>query len=286
MRILFTLVGSLMFLSVAAQSTVITHVINSSEDDAEQEGAFVDLNDLELDLGWDHGSQSLIGLHFRSVKLRPNAVLDSAYLQLTAQADLTDTLKAWILLEANPFPLNYNDSVGIAFDRSMVADSVLWAIAPCASGDLVTSPNLNYLIGLLIDQANWSPSGGLNFLIKPTQPALDSTRSEFECYAFEQSVPARRPQLVFHTDSSQVTGIAQDATSGLQALIYPNPTAGLLHIKDGASVLSWEVFSVSGERLLGGSDHLIDASNLPAGCYVIQVQRTSGTVRARFLRVD
>lgn len=53
--------------------------------------------------------------------------------------------------------------------------------------------------------------------------------------------------------------------------IYPNPATGLIHIKTGDRIEKFEIYSLSGQKLLEGNSPTINISGLVPGNYLIKV---------------
>lgn len=219
------------------QSVVHEVGIAQSNDDVEQEGDFVSLNDLELDLGWNQGEESKIGLIFRNANIDPGASIDSAYLRLMLQSALSDSLTVSIHLESEPFPLKYADTIGIDEGRSYVSTIVEWTLAPATAGTVVKSPDLSTLIQEGIALQNWGPSSGLNFLLTPNT-IDDSVYLEAEFFSFDQNDPTRRPRLFIELDGSFINDIAASAPSSANVVVFPNPSAGLVTINASSDIKS------------------------------------------------
>ena len=72
------------------------------------------------------------------------------------------------------------------------------------------------------------------------------------------------------TDSTDCFGgivSTMDTRSEAPSLVYPNPSAGRFHIRDGAT---WTVFRIDGTIVLHGSGAEIDISSEPPGVYFVR----------------
>lgn len=257
----------------------ITHevIISQSSDDAEQEGVVVTLNDLELDLGWDQGQESFIGLHFRDAHIDAGAVLDSAYLRLVHQQDLSDTLLVSISLESSAFPIKYVDTLGLREEREFFSNTIDWELYPASKGDTVTSPDLSSLLQEAVDLNDWGPSSGFNFSIRPMNAPVDSSRLEAEFYSSDQNVPARKPKLFIVIDSNDINGVASRNTGS--SVIYPNPSNGLITVRSEAVIQHIQVRDLRGRLVQDHSSIGVLSETLKIvekGVFLLMVENDRG----------
>ncbi|MEQ9187075.1 MAG: T9SS type A sorting domain-containing protein [Cryomorphaceae bacterium] len=233
--------------TIVRGQTVIHEVgIAQSNDDVEQEGDFVDLNDLELDLGWNLGEESKVGLFFRDVHLDTFGV-DSAFIRLTLQTDLTDTLEVYIQLESQAFPNEYTDTM-IDAGRSYFSTSIEWVIAPDTAGTDLFTPNLASLIASAFTLQDWGPSSGLNFLLRPKDLQNNTVHIEAEFFSYDQNQPSRRPRLFVETDQGNINGLhSYPASNGL--VVFPNPSHGQVEIKSEAMISRYVLRDVQGRSI-------------------------------------
>jgi hypothetical protein len=57
----------------------------------------------------------------------------------------------------------------------------------------------------------------------------------------------------------------------LQLLLMPNPASSVLHVLTDEEIVSAEVISLHGERVLSAREKKIDVSQLSSGCYLVMV---------------
>ncbi len=128
--------------------------VQASTDDAEQVGASMELQSLDLDLGDEH-----VGLRFDTFGLPPGAVIQSAYVQFTADESQSDpaevSIRAQVSVDAPTFSSDDDDITG----RSpLSAATVDWSIDPWSSGDAGAAqrtPDLAPLLQELVDLQGW-----------------------------------------------------------------------------------------------------------------------------------
>jgi len=270
--LLFTII-LLLANSVNSQSFEYIIPIENSFDDAEQEGSFVDVNDLELDLGYSNGEQSLIGLYFRSISMDAGSSVDSAVLLLTLQQDFDSALTVNILLENEANPSSYLDTITLKENRTFYAETISWTIPAGFKGDQIASPNLSSLMNKILNKNDWSPTSGVNFIIEPADLATDSFSNETQIYSYDQSQPSRRPQLMLVTDSANINGIS-DYQLHPSISIYPNPASDIIIIEGIDTPFQVAIFNLNGQlicRQENGHNQL-DLSNFEPGVYFVSVR--------------
>jgi hypothetical protein len=257
-----------------AQSFEYYIPIANSSDDAEQEGSFVDVNDLELDLGASNGEESLIGLFFRSISLDVESSVDSAIILLTLQQDFDSSLTVNILLENETNPESYVDSAELKENRSFYSESIAWTIQAGLKGEQIASPNLSSLLNQILSKNDWSPTSGVNFIIEPADLATDSFSNEIQIYSYDQSQSSRRPQLMLVTDSANINGVEAE-TQAYPIAIYPNPLSDLITVSGINTPFELNVFDVKGTLLLHqtATSKKIDLSELENGVYFMSLKK-------------
>ena len=68
------------------------------------------------------------------------------------------------------------------------------------------------------------------------------------------------------------TGITGDASSENDLLIYPNPTADLIHFNESSSAHSYKIFTSNGKLILfGTTNEAVNVSTLANGNYFIEI---------------
>ena len=74
--------------------------------------------------------------------------------------------------------------------------------------------------------------------------------------------------IVFKKQPATPTGIPDNNTNPIR--IYPNPTQDKLFITN-AEEIHYTVYGCNGERLLDGTEAVVNVQALPAGTYLLQV---------------
>ena len=107
--------------------------------------------------------------------------------------------------------------------------------------------------------------------------------------AFVQ-VSAANPQLPYHMGTSAWVdalniSLIPDAVNNVQAAgfrIYPNPFANKITI-EGSNVTKATLFNILGQQVAESHTGTIDATNLPAGRYIVRLHATDGSVTTQQL---
>ena len=60
--------------------------------------------------------------------------------------------------------------------------------------------------------------------------------------------------------------------------LYPNPTNGTVQIKSAESLEKYEIYDISGKKLMEGNSVLLNISNLIPGSYLIKIQLRNNTM--------
>ncbi len=79
------------------------------------------------------------------------------------------------------------------------------------------------------------------------------------------SITDRTPRGV-NSCSSSVSDV-----NDLQLLLMPNPASSVLHVLTDEEIVSAEIISLHGERVLSAREKKIDVSQLSSGCYLVMV---------------
>lgn len=288
MRLFTLLFLTCLTLTSAGQTVQHNVTIATSADDVEQQGEFIDLNDLELDLGYTLEEPNEIGLFFNDVILDKDAPIFSARIRMVLQSELLgDSLRALIYLENAAYPSRYTDTAGITEGRTYLSSFVDWTIPGGSPGDTVYTPDLSSLISEVVALEDWSPSAHLNFHFLPEFSGMvtDSTSWKAEFYSFDQNDPMRRPTLVIETDQGSINGV-EDVTIENSIWLFPNPASDILNWKYAHQVEDIQIQDLTGRTVKSityPTAQSIEISNLPAGNYVVIFSWKEGTDYERLI---
>ncbi|MCB0636042.1 MAG: serine hydrolase [Lewinella sp.] len=106
----------------------------------------------------------------------------------------------------------------------------------------------------------------------PVVPALSG---------FDGELWAQISDLACTTTSVDDTGYPQPLLD-----VFPNPAHDWLHLRTKEPPASWELFSLTGQRIASGSSQPIDTSRCPAGLYLLRVQWADGLERIQRVAIQ
>jgi len=132
-----------------------TYFVSTSSDDAEQDGAAMNLTDLDLDLG-----TQIVGLRFPGA-IPPGAVIKSAFVRFKVNEDgaAPTNLQIVGLLghDAPTFTTANND----LSSRLATSATVAWSPDPWTVGGNESTADLTPVIQELVDQPNWTTNSAI-----------------------------------------------------------------------------------------------------------------------------
>jgi hypothetical protein len=75
-----------------------------------------------------------------------------------------------------------------------------------------------------------------------------------------------------YTLNVQVSNLAtSEVTKKSSAILYPNPTSGSVMLKTEEGVEKYEVYSISGQKLLEGMSGVVNMNGFTPGTYFIRI---------------
>lgn len=81
--------------------------------------------------------------------------------------------------------------------------------------------------------------------------------------------------------STSVNNVSQ-----VNFILYPNPATEFFIVSGEEAFSSVEVYSLSGERIVSSSQHIVSIGSLSAGCYLVVVTTESGYWRGRLVKIQ
>ena len=141
-------------------------VVSASSDDAEQDGAVVNLVDGDLDLGAE-----IVGLRFSGVALPPGAIIETAVVQFRASENgtaPTDLQIVGLLGSDVPTFAAVNNDLS---SRPATATTIAWSPGPWTAGVAGVNertPDLTALLQELVDQPDWSTKSSVALRVQGT----------------------------------------------------------------------------------------------------------------------
>ncbi len=234
-------------------------IIEVSSDDAEQENdAMDDLEDDDIDTGWEGEAddQNILtaGLRFRDIFIPQGATIDSAYIMVwsheakTAEDVARITISCEATDDAETFTLD-----ALITDRPTTDASVLWEVAePWEIWQPYRTPDLKDIIQEVVNRDGWKENNSLAFILAGEDQGPSELENAREFESFEniedpedggdgQNHPERRPQLVVY----------YNARTSLHTLHIPIIATGSI-IEDG------EEFAVSSDDAEQENDSMDD----------------------------
>lgn len=277
--------------------------ISNGNDDVEERGTdgTVDLLSSDLELVYDRNltGNQIVGLRFDNSFLPPGAVIDSAFVQFTADETRNTSGTLQIYGEASGESIPFSNTPYDVSSRQKTGASVTWTPDTWNTVGVATStqrtPNINNIVQEIINRTDWDGLG------KPVTIIIEGTGKRV-AESYEGS-PELAPKLIVYytslarTDQNESeitphespkeieppTYIQQnDIIHGVN--IFPNPATDEININmELNDVLTDEgtisVIDINGRIMqqkafnpMTQQAMEIDVSSLPTGMYLIQIQ--------------
>ena len=165
---------------LAAQVQTVQIQINSSSDDAEEQGlngnspGSMDLTSSDVELVRDGGDgDQLVGLRFADLAIPRNARIVSAYIQFGVdETDNTDGT-VYVQVEDADDAVTFADVSGNISGRALLSDTVTWAAIPewTSAGDAgedQRTPSLIALVQAIVNRGGWNAGNAISFVLTGT----------------------------------------------------------------------------------------------------------------------
>lgn len=242
--------------------------VNKSENDAEENLSDGDVNitSSDLELCYDPGvigigsKDQYIGIRFESIDIPKTAIVDSAFIQFTAEGSTNDPTLVEVygeLMFNSPVfssSLDYNISA-----RTRTSNFVNWNIPEWNINDATTenerTPNLNTLVEEIIQQSLWQRNNSMSFIIEGS-----GTR---RAYSYdESSSKASVLHIYYRENNASVSSFTKS-----EVKCYPNPASDFIYVDLTKSnfgedftveVLSMCGQNISTQHLKGGEKHKLE----------------------------
>lgn len=277
-------------INVGSYSKTISLPIHSGDDDVEETQSGVIYNsssDLEMmydDFEFVSGTPNAfqkIGLRFQNVSIPKGAKVDSAYIQF--RSDETDSDPAFFVISAEDADHSavFEDSpTANVSGRVKVPYSVNWNppawTSTGQSGVAQRTPQLDSLLQLVINRANWVQGNSISFMIEGTGVSLTDEDAKRVADSYEGNNP---PILVFTYSYEVQSNIGIRERAMPEVTIYPNPlNKGYLTVrisyKDSVIL---EILDMNGKKVYEGRHNCHDEfirfkPSLPdSGVYILNV---------------
>lgn len=201
-------------------------VVKSGLDDVEERASTLYPDHTELQLGVDESNNAqTVGLRFNNIRLKQNANISSAYIEL-ATADnpnislpVTLTVKVESADDSDAFT-----AIDRPSNRSTVSSSVSWVISSGwdSVGRIYQSPDLSTLLESVVGRSGWTPGNSVSIIIEGT--------GRVEAASQEGSTLA--PKLVINAASNQFDITTRTVRQELIDLTNQLPASGSTPIVD------------------------------------------------------
>lgn len=166
--------------------------ILASIDDAEEkfDGSNITTSSSDLELvydSWNDQGLQTIGLRFDDITIPPNATIQNAYIQFTADGDYSGDLTMTIMGEDIATSLPFSDSFENISKRAKTSSSVLWSSIPAwndeQNGIAQQTPNLATIISEIIGSNGWQSGNPISLIITGTGGEDERRRA----YSFDEN---------------------------------------------------------------------------------------------------
>lgn len=241
--------------------------VNKSENDAEENisNGNVDLTSSDLELCYDPGfigissKDQYVGIRFESINIPKSAIIDSAFIQFTADGTTSGPTIVLIygekMFNSPPFTtLSENIS-----SRTRTDEFVTWNIPEWDQNNAATnnerSPNLKFIVSEIISQSLWQTNNSISFIIEGS-----GTRRAYSWDGSEQQAPILN---IYYRENNASTSDQKLAKINC----YPNPTSDFVYLdltdKPYGEISYLEILDMSGKLLKkmdlnGGEKHKVN----------------------------
>lgn len=169
-KILLSLLCIMFVLGINAQTITFASPIASSSDDAEEseDGTDVDIGSSDLELVYD-GNNQTVGIRFVNVTISPDATIDSAYIQFTADGDYNETTDLVIKGENINNSSTFEEVAYNISSRQTTSSLVNWDnIVPWTNleaGESQRTPDLTSIVSEIMTSNTWQEGNPITFII-------------------------------------------------------------------------------------------------------------------------
>jgi hypothetical protein len=279
----------LMFAFIANAQTTITMAITDDANDAEEVTAVVDPEDVlgtmdlgssDLELCIDHSPQ-IVGMLFTGLTIPVGATVTSATIEFDDQKGSNNggtVVNLYAAKAANvaailetPFFLS---------TQPLTTATVAWTLPVIsAANEKYSCPDLKSIFQEVIGIAGWAPGNNVLVLVKGNDAETDEKNNVEPNSAGSDKGPGPILTLTYTAGG----GTAVNSVSELSSSVYPNPTSGMLSIKNPSSdKFGYEVFTINGKMVasrhnIAGPKADLDMSSFARGVYFVNVKNSERT---------
>ena len=286
----------LMFTYIATSQTTITSQcveFDANEERASNVGGDAvgsnDWNSSDLEIVFDAETQ-FVGMIFRNLAIPVGATITNAYVQFTVDAivaGVTDAtmppLTIYGAKEAN-VPDPFTDvPFTVSSHPPTTAQVTGWMPGPSVTvGDAGVNeqtPDISIIIAEIIALDGWASGNSIMIVITADPNLTENINREMES-AKGNNEGAPVLNVTFTEGGGTAVNAVNDEFSNS---IYPNPTEGILHVKNPSTdKFSYEIYSINGKLVasrhnITGSTVEVDLSDFAKGMYFVDVRNTEKT---------
>ncbi|MCB9048936.1 MAG: metallophosphoesterase [Lewinellaceae bacterium] len=279
--------------------------VNTSSDDAEQQGGPTDLSSSDLELTTDPnlGNQT-IGMRFNGLNLPQGAVITNAYIQFTVDENVNDNpCTIQIFGQAADNPATFAATSANITSRPRTTANVTWSppswLVVGQAEAAQRTPNIAPVIQEIVNRSGFTTASPIVIIMdgtgRRTAEAYDGAPTQAPQLCVEYLAPAQLRQgntpngVAVESDAAEGPGTSIGPLS-----VHPNPTSGQLLVQfnslsEGTARL--QVRSLSGQIVLldkyevrlGENTVIWNDLPFPDGIYFLQLFMDGATMPAKFV---
>lgn len=265
--------------------TFSSQIDASANDDVEQKesdgSVYSSSSDLELvyDSHNSQGNQT-IGIRFNNLSLPPNAQIDNAYVQFTADGNYSQTAELLVSVEnsanASTFDLtNYN----VTAPRTYYS-SIYWSPAAWNDGDANAAqrtPNLTSNIQSIVNNASWSSGNAIVVKVEGTGVSLTDTNAKRRAESLD-GLAAPILHVEYSVSPAILSTPAIEETELVE--VFPNPVKNYLFLKNIEDNSMISLYTITGRKVFTAvkNGDKINLSPLSNGVYIMKVEHNNKVI--------
>ncbi len=275
-------------------TTTISVSINDSDDDVEEsDNGSINYNSSDLELAYDYYNLQVIGLRFKTIELPQNAIINSAYIQFTANESNNVDSELEIALHDSSNSPAFSSSNNVS-DRITFAYKETWNPSEWSSDqntDAQKTPDLKNMVQSLVNKSDWASGNDVSFIIRGTGISSTDNDAKRVAHSYDGN-PNKAAKLIIDYTEQTLSTEPIDNNNGFAIKINPNPTRSNTGIKvsvtnGNAKNLTYDIMDMKGSIVKKGKlrdNALIRLKGLQSGVYLINVKnRESESITKRFI---
>lgn len=222
-QFLLFLTWGFFILGANAQTVTVNTFVTASDDDAEesQDGTDISQSSSDLEMVFDDGDQT-VGIRFLEVEVPPNATIESAYIQFTAEEDGNTPTNLIIKGNKVAFSTTFIDATNNISGRPMTTAEVSWDNVPAwidnDAGLSQQTPDLSEIVTEIISSNNWQQGNPLTFIISGT--------GERTAFSYDGNI-SFAPELIITYTPNNENDLSIGKVHQPEALMYPNSATSI-----------------------------------------------------------